>query len=147
MMYDETVETRPVEEQFAIDRKSYRKQIEYLLANSPFYQNKLEAAGFLNAGDVGALDDIANLPFTEKDELRKTQASVPPFGDHLACRPEALRRVYSTSGTTGVPCYIGLTGQDLEIYATNVARGYTAAGFLPGQRIAVGFNAGPFVAG
>jgi len=147
MMYDETVETRPVDAQFAIDRKSYRKQVEYLFANSPFYQKKLEAAGFRNPGDVGELDDIANLPFTEKDELRRTQATVPPFGDHLACRPETLRRVYSTSGTTGVPCYIGLTSQDLEIYATNVARGYTAAGFRPGQRIAVGFNAGPFVAG
>jgi phenylacetate-CoA ligase len=33
------------------------------------------------------------------------------------------------------------------MYATNVARGYTAAGFRRGQRIAVGFNAGPFVAG
>ena len=58
-----------------------------------------------------------------------------------------LVRVYSTSGTTGVPCYIGLTPHDLNMYATNVARGYTAAGFRKGQRIAVGFNAGPFVAG
>jgi phenylacetate-CoA ligase len=147
MMYDETVETRSVEEQFAIDRNSYRNQIEYLLGSSPFYQKKLEAAGFRNSGEVGDLDDIARLPFTEKDELRKTQASVPPFGDHLACRPEMLQRVYSTSGTTGVPCYIALTRKDLDIYATNVARGYTAAGFSAGQRIVVGFNAGPFVAG
>lgn len=147
MMYDETVETRAVEEQFAIDRKSYRKQIEYLFANSAFYQKKLGDAGFGNPRDVGELDNIADLPFTEKDELRRTQAAVPPFGEHLACRPEMLQRVYSTSGTTGVPCYIGLTPRDLDIYATNVARGYTAAGFSPGQRIVVGFNAGPFVAG
>ena len=33
------------------------------------------------------------------------------------------------------------------MYATNVARGYTAAGFREGQKIVVGFNAGPFVAG
>jgi phenylacetate-CoA ligase len=46
-----------------------------------------------------------------------------------------------------VPCYIGLTARDLDIYATNVARGYTAAGFRARQRVAVGFNAGPFVAG
>jgi phenylacetate-CoA ligase len=58
-----------------------------------------------------------------------------------------LRRVFSTSGTTGVPCYLGLTEADLEMYATNVARGYTAAGFRAGQRVVVGFNAGPFVAG
>lgn len=147
MIYDRVVETRSLEEQFAIDRASYRAQIEYLLARSPFYQKKLREAGFRNAGDVGELDDIANLPFTGKDELRQTQAAVPPFGAHLACDPVLLQRVYSTSGTTGVPCYIGLTRRDLDIYATNVARGYTAAGFSAGQRIVVGFNAGPFVAG
>jgi len=147
MIYDPTVETRPVDEQFALDRDSYRKQIQYLFDNSTFYQRKLREAGFDDAAAVGDLDDIARLPFTEKDELRKTQASAPPFGDHLCCPPEELRRVFSTSGTTGVPCYLGLTGRDIDMYATNVARGYTAAGFRPGQRLAVGFNAGPFVAG
>jgi phenylacetate-CoA ligase len=56
-------------------------------------------------------------------------------------------RVFSTSGTTGVPCYLGLTQRDIDVYATNVARGYSAAGFRKGQRVVVGFNAGPFVAG
>ncbi len=147
MIYDPEVETRPVEEQYAIDRDSYTQQLGYLLENSTFYQQKLREAGIENAADAGGLGDIAKLPFTEKDELRKTQADAPPFGDHLAAEPEALRRVFSTSGTTGVPCYLGLTSRDIDVYATNVARGYTAAGFRRGQRIAVGFNAGPFVAG
>jgi phenylacetate-CoA ligase len=147
MIYDPEIETRPVEEQFDLDRVSYRRQIRYLLDNSRFYQVKLNEAGFSNADDVGELDDIARLPFTEKDELRKTQAAAPPFGDHLTCAPEDLLRVFSTSGTTGVPCYLGLTRNDIDMYATNVARGYSAAGFSKGQRIAVGFNAGPFVAG
>ena len=147
MIYDPDIETRPVEEQFKFDRESYRRQIRYLLDNSRFYQRKLREAGFSDAAAVGELDDIAQLPFTEKDELRKTQAMAPPFGDHLTCAPEELLRVFSTSGTTGVPCYLGLTRNDIDMYATNVARGYSAAGFSKGQRIAVGFNAGPFVAG
>jgi phenylacetate-CoA ligase len=147
MIYDPEIETRPVDEQFAFDRESYRRQIRYLLDNSRFYQHKLKEAGFSDAAAVGELDDIANLPFTEKDELRQTQAAAPPFGDHLSCAPEELLRVFSTSGTTGVPCYLGLTRNDIDMYATNVARGYSAAGFSKGQRIAVGFNAGPFVAG
>jgi phenylacetate-CoA ligase len=147
MIYDPDIETRPVEEQFELDRGSYRRQIRYLLDNSRFYQAKLNEAGISSADDVGELDDISKLPFTEKDELRKTQASAPPFGDHLTCAPEELLRVFSTSGTTGVPCYLGLTRNDIDMYATNVARGYSAAGFSKGQRIAVGFNAGPFVAG
>lgn len=147
MIYDPEIETRPTAEQFALDRATYRRQVGYLFDNSAFYQRKLRDAGFDDADAVGELDDIARLPFTEKDELRESQAGKPPFGDHLACPPEKLRRVFSTSGTTGVPCYLGLTPNDIEMVATNVARGYTAAGFSPGQRIAVGFNAGPFVAG
>ena len=147
MMFDTAAETRPLDEQFRLDRESYRRQVEYLLRQSPFYQRKLRQAGFDDAAAVGELEDIARLPFTEKDELRATQAEAPPFGEHLAVTPEKLVRVFSTSGTTGVPCYLGLTRNDLEVYATNVARGYTAAGFSAGQRVAVGFNAGPFVAG
>ncbi len=147
MIYDQEIETRSVDDQFKLDRASYRQQINYLFENSVFYQQKLRAAGFEGADAVGDMDDIRNLPFTEKDELRKTQASRPPFGDHLSCEPEELQRVFSTSGTTGVPCYLGLTRNDIDMYATNVARGYSAAGFSKGQRIVVGFNAGPFVAG
>ncbi len=147
MIYDKEVETRPVEQQFELDRESYRRQVRYLFENSAFYQKKFEEAGLSSPEEIGELDDISKLPFTEKDELRKTQASSPPFGEHLTCPPEALRRVFSTSGTTGVPCYLGLTSSDIDMYATNVARGYTAAGFSKGQRIVVGFNAGPFVAG
>ncbi len=146
-MFDREIQTRPVEEQFALDREQYRRQVRYLLEHSAFYRDKLVAAGFETPEAVGELDDIAALPFTEKDELRKTQASSPPFGSHLASPPENLRRVFSTSGTTGVPCYLGLTENDIDAYATNVARGYSAAGFSRGQRIVVGFNAGPFVAG
>jgi len=147
MMYDKETETRSPEEQTRVDSQSYLRQMAYLIENSDFYRDKLGKAGIKSAKDIGGLEDIASLPFTEKDELRASQAEHPPFGNHLACKPEALRRVYSTSGTTGVPCFIGLTQNDIEVYASNVARGYTSAGFSPQQRLAVGFNAGPFVAG
>lgn len=146
-IYDPVVETRPVAEQFALDREQYRRQVDYLFEHSEFYQQKFAEAGIHSPDQIGELDDIAALPFTEKDEIRQSQANFPPFGNHVAASPDALRRVFSTSGTTGVPCYLGLTTADLDMYATNVARGYTAAGFKPGQRLVVGFNAGPFVAG
>jgi len=147
VIFDPQAETRSVNDQFAIDRVSYREQMRYLMARSALYRAKLNEAGFYTDRDIGELDDIAQLPFTEKDELRASQANFPPFGSHLAADPQDLRRVFSTSGTTGVPCYLGLTENDLDMYATNVARGYSAAGFKPGQRVVVGFNAGPFVAG
>ena len=147
VVFDPETETRSLNDQFAIDRESYKQQIRYLFAHSEFYQQKFAKAGFATPESVGELDDIAQLPFTEKDELRASQANFPPFGNHVAANPDDLRRVFSTSGTTGVPCYLGLTQPDLDMYATNVARGYSAAGFKPGQRLVVGFNAGPFVAG
>ena len=126
-MYDPAVETLDPKEQFKQDSEQYAVQLEYLFANSSFYQKKLGEAGIGCARDAGKLEQIAQLPFTEKDELRRTQADSPPFGTHLACEPKRLLRVFSTSGTTGVPCFIGLTRNDLDMYATNVARGYTAA--------------------
>ena len=147
MMYDAAVETRSVEEQYARDNELFKKQLGYLLQHSEFYKHKLAAAGITDAQQINGLEDITRLPFTEKDEIRATQAACPPYGAHLAVDPCKLRRVFSTSGTTGVPCYLGLTQLDLDMYATNVARGYTAAGFRPGQSVVVGFNAGPFVAG
>lgn len=147
MIYDASIETRDPAEQFVDDAKAFRKQMEYLMKHSRFYQEKLAQTGLTSIDDIPPLEQIHTLPFTEKDELRKSQADYPPFGSHLACDDAALRRVFSTSGTTGVPCYLGLTTNDLNMYATNVARGYTAAGFREGQKIVVGFNAGPFVAG
>lgn len=146
-MYDSAVETRSLDEQFALDQVTYRRQLGYLFERSTFYQRKFARLGLSCPADAGGLESLAQLPFTEKDELRATQASAPPFGDHLACDPADLRRIYSTSGTTGVPCYLGLTRRDTDRYATHLARGYTAAGFSPGQRVVIAFNAGPFIAG
>jgi len=147
MIFDKDVEIRGPEEQRWTDEALYRKQIEYLFARSAFYRRKLATAGFRDAKSVGGLENIHNLPFTVKDELRKSQAEYPPFGDFLAADPGDLMRIYSTSGTTGVPLFIALTPRDMEVWATNTARSYTAGGFRRGQRLVVTFNAGPFVAG
>ena len=106
-VYDPQIETRPTAEQFELDRVSYKKQVQYLFDHSPFYREKLEEAGFDTPEKVGDLSEIGALPFTEKDEIRATQANQGPFGAHLAADPSDLRRVFSTSGTTGTPCYLG----------------------------------------
>lgn len=146
-MFDPAVETRSLAEQADCDDALYRQQISYLVSRSPFYRRKLAEAGCANAGQVGGLDNIANLPFTEKWEIRESQKNCPPFGDNLAADPEKLQRIFSTSGTSGTPTYIALTPKDIDIWATNTARSYVASGFRPGQRLVVTFNAGPFVAG
>jgi phenylacetate-CoA ligase len=93
------------------------------------------------------LADIAQLPLTEKAELRATVTDENPFGAHLGCDPAELARVYSTSGTTGTPSYIPLTASDLENWIRGSARSYAASGVALGERIVSTYNAGPFVAG
>ena len=96
---------------------------------------------------AGGLGDIAQLPLTEKRELKETATSENPIGAHLCATRDEIVRIYSTSGTTGTPSYIPLTAGDLENWVTGSARSYAASGVAAGQRIVSTYNAGPFVAG
>jgi phenylacetate-CoA ligase len=147
MILDPDVETRPWEAQLAVDDASYRAQLAYLLERSAFYREKLAAAGIAEAVDAGGLEDIASLPLTEKDELRATCTPEQPIGTHLCADRSEVVRIYSTSGTTGTPSYIPLTGGDLDNWVTGSARSYAASGVAGGQRIVSTYNAGPFAAG
>ncbi|HEY7150041.1 MAG TPA: AMP-binding protein [Gaiellaceae bacterium] len=123
------------------DAENYRAQLGYVLERSAFYREKL------GPSPSDRLEDIAELPLTEKDELRETVTPDNPFGAHLCADPSELVRIYSTSGTTGAPSYIPLTAGDLENWVTGSSRSYAASGVEPGQRIVSTYNAGPFVAG
>ena len=69
-MFEPDVETAPWTEQAKADDPLYRAQIAMLLARSHFYRGKLARSGFSTGAQVGGLEAIAALPFTEKDELR-----------------------------------------------------------------------------
>ena len=140
-------ETLAWDEQLAIDDASYRTQLAYLFERSAFYREKLTAAGFPTDSAVGGLRDIAQLPLTDKQEVKATCTPDNPIGTHLCAAASEIARIYSTSGTTGTPSYIPLTAGDLENWVTGSARSYAASGVAPGQRIVSTYNAGPFVAG
>jgi phenylacetate-CoA ligase len=143
-MLEPEVETRAWSEQLALDDESYREQVAYLLERSAFYRDKL---GLDSAHEAGGLAEIAQLPLTEKDELRASTTPENPIGTHLCARPDEIARIYSTSGTTGAPSYVPLTASDLENWITASARSYGASGVAPGQLLVSTYNAGPWVAG
>ncbi|HLF22046.1 MAG TPA: AMP-binding protein, partial [Aestuariivirga sp.] len=145
-MFDAAVETLPWGEQVLLDDQLYRQQIEYVLAHSRFYGDKLGSAGFTSAAKIGGLGDIARLPFTEKSEIRASRSDDNPIGGHLCVARSDIVRIYSTSGTTGTPSYIPLTVADLDNWVTTSARSYAAAGIKRGEGIVTTYNAGPFVA-
>ena len=146
-MLEPEVETRPWREQLALDDHSYRAELAYLLERSPFYREKLAAAGVDGASDAGGLDEIGSLPLTTKQELRATVTPENPIGAHLCAAREEIVRIYSTSGTTGKPSYIPLTAHDLANWVTGSARSYASSGVAAGERLVCSYNAGPFVAG
>jgi phenylacetate-CoA ligase len=133
--------------QRAADDDAYRAQLRYLFERSDFYRTKLAEAGIAAADAAGGLDSIAALPFTTKDELRRSQHDLPPFGRHLAADRSAVVRVFSTSGTTGVPSYIPLTRGDVVDWITIGSRSYARSGLGAGDGLITTYNAGPFVAG
>ncbi len=146
-MLDPEVETRPWDEQVALDDACYRIQLAYLFDRSAFYREKLAAAGFASPRAAGGLVEIAQLPLTEKGEIRATCTPDNPIGAHLCAAPSEIVRIYSTSGTTGAASYVPLTAGDLDNWVTGSARSYAASGIVAGQRIVSTYNAGPFVAG
>ena len=125
----------------------YRDAARLPFERSAFYREKLAAAGLASAAAAGGLAEIAQLPLTEKHELRATCTPENPIGAHLCATPSEIVRIYSTSGTTGTPSYIPLTAGDLDNWVTGSARSYAASGVAAGQRIVSTYNAGPFVAG
>jgi phenylacetate-CoA ligase len=141
------VESLPWAEQLELDDESYRMQLAYLFDRSAFYRAKLSTAGFDSSDAAGGLAEIAQLPLTEKRELRETCTPDNPIGAHLCATPSEIVRIYSTSGTTGAPSYVPLTAADLDNWVTASARSYAASGVAEGQRIVSTYNAGPFVAG
>ncbi|APG88915.1 phenylacetate-coenzyme A ligase PaaK (plasmid) [Sinorhizobium americanum CCGM7] len=146
-MLEPDVETLPWRDQIRLDDALYRKQIAYLMARSRFYQSKLREAGFDTAEKIGGLDAIADLPLTEKSEIRASCSDAEPMGRHVAAPIDRIVRIYSTSGTTGTPSYIPLTAQDLDNWVTTSARSYSASGIRQGEAIVSTYNAGPFAAG
>ena len=130
------------EKRRALDDAAFRAQLGYLLDRSPFYRQKLAGVDA-----SGGLDRIAELPLTEKREVKATCTPENPFGAHLCVGRSELARVYSTSGTTGSPSYIPLTACDVDNWVSGSARSYGASGIARGDLVITTYNAGPFVAG
>jgi phenylacetate-CoA ligase len=109
--------------------------------NVAFYRQSLGAQG-IRAEDIRELSDIRRLPFTTKDDLRKSY----PY-DMFAVPLRDIVRIQSTSGTTGTPVVVGYTPNDLRTWAECVARVLTAGGMTEHDVMQVAFTYGLFSGG
>ena len=91
---------------------------------------------------VERLDDLAQIPFTVKDDLRAHY----PLG-MLAVPREQLRRIHASSGTGGTPTVVGYTEHDLEVWTHVMARCMAMAGVRPGMVVHNAYGYGLFTGG
>ena len=130
----------------ALQSDKLQKQFAYLAEKSHFHQQRFKSAG-LEPGDIKSLSDIHGLPFTEKSDLRESQAVSPPLGLHTAADMSNVVRIHASSGTTGTPSYIGLTAYDKQYWTACISRSYWAQGLRPADVFAMGLSIGFFVGG
>jgi phenylacetate-CoA ligase len=109
--------------------------------NVPHYRKSFDAAG-VHPDDVRTLADLAKFPFTAKADLRDNY----PFGMFAVPR-EQVARVHASSGTTGKPTVVGYTKNDIDMWATVMARSIRASGGRPGMLCHVAYGYGLFTGG
>ncbi|MFA0814370.1 MAG: phenylacetate--CoA ligase family protein [Anaerofustis sp.] len=121
-MWDEKAETVSRDELHANQTEKLIKMVQRIYEHVPFYKNAFDERGIL-PGDVKSVDDLANLPFTKKGDLR----------DHypkkmFAAPDDEVVRIHASSGTTGKPTVVGYTKNDINLWADLMARSLTCAG-------------------
>jgi phenylacetate-CoA ligase len=144
--FDERVERMPRAELLEHQLAQLRERLQHVHERSPFYRRKLDAAG-IRPDAVRALEDVRRIPFTEKEELRLSQAANPPWGDFACITPREAVRVFQTTGTTGRPVRIMLSRNDwLETFYRQFSHYRCGYGLTEDDVLFVPFNYGLYVA-
>ncbi len=133
-------EQMPRQERSALQLDRLRETVARA-ARVPFYQKAFQKSG-ITPEKIKTLDDLRRLPFTTKADMRENY----PLG--LCAVPRAeLARIHGSSGTTGVPTFVGYTKQDLRTWAGLCARFLVAGGLRPEHTVQVAFGYGLFTGG
>jgi len=87
IMWKPELETMPREKLLEHQLQLFRKQMAYVYERAPFYRRKFDEAG-VRPEQIKTLEDVSKVPFTVKDELRRSQENSPPYGDFHCISPE-----------------------------------------------------------
>jgi len=137
----EPIEKASIDELRALQLKRLRATLAHAYAHSPVYRAKFDAAG-VHPDDVKSLQDLAKFPFTTKADLRDSY----PFGMFAVPKSQVVR-IHASSGTTGKPTVVGYTQNDIDTWATCVARSIRAAGARKGDTVHISYGYGLFTGG
>lgn len=140
-IYDATAETMPRDELEQLQLERLQSTIYRAYNNVQFYGRLMRELS-LTPDDFTALEDLARLPFTTKRDLRESY----PYG-MFAVPLREVRRIHSSSGSTGTPTVVGYTANDLNHWTDLVARNLAAAGVTDEDVVQVFFGYGLFSGG
>jgi phenylacetate-CoA ligase len=135
------IETASIDEIRALQLDRLRWSLRHAYDNVPMYRAKFDAAG-VHPDDLQDLSDLAKFPFTLKSDLRDNY----PFGLFAVPR-EQIARIHASSGTTGKPTVVGYTKNDIDMWASVVARSLRASGLRAGDMVHVAYGYGLFTGG
>lgn len=121
-MYNPEIETKSQGEIKKLQLQRLKETIERAYNNVLFYKEKLDKLN-VKPSDINSLQDLKNLPFTNKKDLRDHY----PTGLFAVPVSEVVR-IHGSSGTSGKPTIVGYTKNDIDNWAEIVARGIVAAG-------------------
>src|SRR5690554_4258189 len=141
MIWNEKFETMSRGEMRDWQGRKLGEMVERIYHNVSFYRRKMQERDIL-PGDIRSVDDLKNLPFTTKDDLRDNY----PYGLFAAPMSEVVR-VHASSGTTGKPTVVGYTRRDISIWSEVVARMLCSAGVNRNDYIQVAYGYGLFTGG
>lgn len=119
----------------------FKKTVAATYNNVPFYARRFKEAG-IRPEDIRSLDDLNNLPFTYKADLRDNY----PFGLFAVPKSEVVR-IHASSGTSGKPTVVGYTKNDLETWSDLLARNLTMVGLGKDDVFQNAVNYGLFTGG
>src|SRR4051794_28838703 len=91
---------------------------------------------------IETLDDLRQIPFTVKDDLRASY----PLG-MLAVPRDQLRRIHASSGTGGTPTVVAYTDHDLDVWSKVMSRCMAMAGVKAGMVVHNAYGYGLFTGG
>jgi phenylacetate-CoA ligase len=136
VIFEPELETMPVEQLRELQSERLRRLVSYVRERVPFYRERL--AGL----ELDSLEDLAQLPFTRKTDLRDHY----PFGLFAVPMREVVR-VHASSGTTGKPTVVGYTPGDVDVFARVNARSLAMAGGGPEMTLHNAYGYGLFTGG
>src|SRR3972149_9308518 len=140
------IETLPASELKSLAERKLIEQISYVLQLSDFYKKTFKAHG-LAPRHISKISDLQLIPFTLKDELRISQERHPPLGNYRAAPMEKVIRIHASSGTTGVPSFVGISRRDKAAWTEMAARCAYARGVRPGSIVVHAYALSFFVGG